>query len=74
LLTDTRARNFYQHIFRIPRHTEPTLAFISLVKKVLPFKVVDAQNAVIVRVFAGRLSVPSGPGHAELRTHEIAEG
>ena len=37
------------------------MAFVSLPKNVLPFKVADAQSAVIVRVFAGRLSVPYDP-------------
>ena len=57
MLTATRARNFYEHIFRIATHGEPT----SLPKNVLPFKAVEAQSAVIVRVFAGRLSAPYGP-------------
>jgi hypothetical protein len=61
LLTATRARNFYEHIFRILTHGEPTLAFVSLPKNVLPFKTAEAQSAVIVKVFAGRLSVPYGP-------------
>ena len=73
MLTTTLARNFYEHIFRIPTHGEPTLAFVSLSKNVLPFKVAEAQSAVIVRVFAGRLS-PLRPGHAELRNHKIADG
>jgi hypothetical protein len=74
LLTDIQARNFYEHIFRIQTHAELTLTFVSLPKKALPFKVTEARSAVIVRAFTGRLSAPYGPGHAELRTHETADG
>jgi hypothetical protein len=47
--------------------------FVSLPKNVLPFKAAEAQSAVVVMVFAGRLS-PLRPGDAELRTQEIADG
>ena len=41
LLTDIQAGNFYEHILRIQTHAEPTLAFVGLPKKALPFKVVE---------------------------------
>jgi hypothetical protein len=74
LLTATQARNFYEHIFRIPAYGEPILPFVGLPKNVLSLKVAEAQSAVIVRVSAGRLSSPLRPRHAEPRTHKTTDG
>jgi hypothetical protein len=73
LLTDIRAGNFYEHIFRIQTHAELTLTFVSLPKKGLTIQ--SGRGAECCdRAFIGRLSAPYGPGRAELRTHEIANG
>jgi cation diffusion facilitator CzcD-associated flavoprotein CzcO len=52
----TRVQNLYKHVFYIPR---PTLAFVALPQKVVPFPVSESQAAVIARVWAGRLTLPS---------------
>jgi thioredoxin reductase len=45
----------YAHIFLTP---QPTLSFIALPSRVIPFAVAEAQAAVIARVYAGRLVLP----------------
>ena len=55
--TGARVENLYQHIFYTP---SPSLAFIGLPSKIIPFRTFEAQAAVIARVLAGRLSLPSG--------------
>ena len=46
----------YQHMFSIPY---PTLAFLGLPMKVLPFPLAEAQAAVIARVWSSRLQLPT---------------
>ena len=53
--TGARVENLYQHIFYIP---SPSLAFIGLPSKIIPFRTFEAQAALIARVWAGRLSLP----------------
>ncbi len=53
--TGARVENLYQHIFYIP---SPSLTFIGLPSKIIPFRTFEAQAAVIARVWAGRLSLP----------------
>ena len=48
--------HLYQHIFYTPN---PTLAFVGVPSKILPFRTCEAQAAVIARVWAGRLALPS---------------
>ena len=49
-------QNLYQHTFYRP---QPTLSFVALNQKIIPFPVAEAQSAVIARVLSGRLSLPS---------------
>ena len=53
--TGARVENLYQHIFYI---TSPSLAFIGLPSKIVPFRTFESQAALIARVWAGRLSLP----------------
>lgn len=56
IVTDgKRPCNLYQHIFYHPR---PTLAFVGLPQRIVPFPVSEAQAALIARVFSGRLKLP----------------
>jgi cation diffusion facilitator CzcD-associated flavoprotein CzcO len=56
LITDgSRVQHTYKHIFFHPR---PTLAFLALPQRVIPFPVAEAQAAAVARVFSGRLSLP----------------
>ena len=48
----------YRHIFHIQH---PTLAFVEVNEKIIPFPLAESQAAVIARVFSGRLSLPSLP-------------
>ncbi|KAF2469618.1 flavin-containing monooxygenase [Lindgomyces ingoldianus] len=45
----------YQHLFYAPR---PTLAFLTLPQRIIPFPIAEAQSAVLARVFSDRLSLP----------------
>ena len=48
--------HLYQHIFYTPN---PTLAFVGVPSKILPFRTCEAQAAVVAGVWAGRLALPS---------------
>ncbi|KAJ4358703.1 monooxygenase [Didymosphaeria variabile] len=54
--TGERTRNVYQHIFY---NLEPTLAFLALPQRIVPFPVAEAQAAYVARVFSGRLVLPT---------------
>jgi len=51
-----RVENLYQHVFYRPH---PTLSFLVLNQKIIPFPLAEAQAAVIARVYSGRLPLPS---------------
>ena len=51
-----RLQNVYQHIFY---NLYPTLSFLGLPMKVIPFPQAEAQAAVIARVWSGRMCLPS---------------
>jgi len=51
-----RVQHVYRHIFYNDR---PTLAFVGLPQKIIPFITSEAQAAVISRVWSGRLNLPS---------------
>lgn len=51
-----RVQHVYRHIFYEDR---PTLAFVGLPVKIIPFFVSEAQAAVISRVWSGRLALPN---------------
>jgi cation diffusion facilitator CzcD-associated flavoprotein CzcO len=53
--TGSRAQNLYQQIFYIPR---PTLSFVALPQRIVPFPVSECQAAIIARVLSGRLQLP----------------
>lgn len=55
ITTGERVENTYQHIFY---QSNPSLAFLVLNQKVIPFPLAEVQSAVIARVFSGRLSLP----------------
>ena len=53
--TGERVEQTYQHVFYRPN---PTLSFLVLNQRVVPFPIAEAQSSVIARVLSGRLSVP----------------
>ncbi|OKL60935.1 hypothetical protein UA08_03714 [Talaromyces atroroseus] len=65
-----RPSNLFQHIFYYPR---PTLTFIGLPQKIIPFPLSEAQAAVIARVYSGRLQLPSLSEMKEWETNWIAK-
>lgn len=55
ITTGTRVERTYKHLFYAPR---PTLAFLTLNQKIIPFPLAEAQSAVLARVWSGRLTLP----------------
>ncbi|KAI4231301.1 MAG: hypothetical protein LQ349_005702 [Xanthoria aureola] len=55
IVTGERAENLYQHIFYIDH---PSIAFVGMPFKVIPFRTWEGQAAVIARVWSGRLELP----------------
>ncbi|KAL8987089.1 MAG: hypothetical protein Q9177_003673 [Variospora cf. flavescens] len=55
IVTGERVESIYNHLFSIPH---PTLAFIGLPYKIVPFRTYEGQAAVVTRVWSGRLSLP----------------
>ncbi|CAO2647325.1 Nn.00g082470.m01.CDS01 [Neocucurbitaria sp. VM-36] len=65
LITDgTHVNHTYEHIFYAPR---PTLSFLALNQRVIPFPLAEAQAALLSRIYSARLSLPSS---AEMSTWE----
>ena len=54
--TGERVQHLYKQMFYID---DPTIAFLGLPSKVVPFRTIEGQAAVIARVWAGRLELPS---------------
>jgi len=50
-----RVEHTYKHVFYA---SKPTLAFLALPQRVIPFPLAEAQAAVVARVYAGRLRLP----------------
>lgn len=56
LITDgSHVNHTYKHLFFAPK---PTLSFLALPQRVIPFPTAEAQAAVLARVYSGRLSLP----------------
>ncbi|KAH7413701.1 hypothetical protein DE146DRAFT_673487 [Phaeosphaeria sp. MPI-PUGE-AT-0046c] len=60
----------YQHLFYAPR---PTLSFLTLNQRVIPFPMVEAQASVVARMYSGRLSLPSYREMQKWEQETIAE-
>jgi len=61
-----RTPQTYHHLFHTPN---PTLAYLTLPQKIVPFPTSQAQAAVLARVWSGRLTLPS---KAEMEAWESA--
>jgi cation diffusion facilitator CzcD-associated flavoprotein CzcO len=67
LITDgSHVNHTYKHLFFAPK---PTLSFLALPQRVIPFPTAEAQAAVLARVYSGRVSIPP---HAEMQSWEEA--
>ncbi|KAF1813609.1 putative flavin dependent monooxygenase [Eremomyces bilateralis CBS 781.70] len=51
-----RVQRTFEHLFYWP---DPTLSFLALPQRVVPFPLSEAQASVVARVYAGRLDTPS---------------
>lgn len=67
--TGDRVQNLYKHLFYID---DPTIAFIGLPTKIIPFRTNEGQAAVLARVWADRLSLPSAPEMSRWEEETIA--
>lgn len=65
----SHVRHLYQHLFYID---DPTLAFVALPKRVVPFPISEAQSAFIARVWANRLQLPTKAAMREWEAGLIA--
>ncbi|OBT70228.1 hypothetical protein VE03_00205 [Pseudogymnoascus sp. 23342-1-I1] len=54
--TGYRTENLYLHIFY---HPEPTLSFLCLPIRIVPFITAEVQSALVARFLAGRFALPS---------------
>lgn len=66
----SRPDHLFQHIFY---YFDPTLTFIGLPLKTIPFPLSEAQAAVVARVYSGRLSLPSQVEMGAWENNWIAE-
>ncbi|KAF2435229.1 FAD/NAD(P)-binding domain-containing protein [Tothia fuscella] len=66
----SRVEHTYQHLFYTPH---PTLCFLVLPQKIIPFPLSEAQSSVIARVCSGRLSLPSQTEMEKWEKDTIAE-
>ena len=53
--TGERVQRLYKHLFYID---DATIVFLGLPSKIIPFRTVEGQAAVVARVWAGRLELP----------------
>lgn len=70
ITTGDRVHHLYQHVFYIPM---PTLAFVGVPSKILPFPTCESQAAVIARIWSGRLWLPSEEEMNKWEETRIAE-
>ena len=65
-----RTNHTYQHLFYTPN---PTLGFLILNLKIIPFPLAENQAAVLSRVWSGRLALPSTESMRAWETSLIAQ-
>lgn len=71
LITDgSHVNHTYQHLFYAPK---PTLSFLALPQRVIPFPIAEAQASVLARVYAGRLTLPPNAEMAKWEQDVVAE-
>lgn len=70
ITTGRRVRGIYQQLFSIEH---PTLAFMALSQKVVPFPIAEVQGAAIAKVWANKLSLPGKEEMDMAEQKEISE-
>lgn len=68
--TGERVQHLYKHLFYVD---DPTIAFIGLPAKIIPFRTFEGQGAVLARVWADRLELPSALEMSRWEEDVIAE-
>ena len=68
--TGDRVQHLYQHLFYIDN---PSLAFVGLPSRIIPFRTFEGQAAVIARIWANRLGLPSKTKMEEWEADTISE-
>ncbi|KAL8828941.1 MAG: hypothetical protein Q9170_006382 [Blastenia crenularia] len=58
IVSGERVEQTYKHLFYIDH---PSLAFVGLPYKIIPFRTCEGQAATVARIWAGRLQLPSEP-------------
>ncbi|KAF2279876.1 FAD/NAD(P)-binding domain-containing protein [Westerdykella ornata] len=71
LITDgSHVHHTYQHLFYAPR---PTISFLVLNQRVIPFPMAEVQSAVLARAYSGRLPLPPLAEMQQWEENAIAE-
>ena len=71
LITDgSHVNHTYKHLFYAPK---PTLSFLALPQRVIPFPVAEAQAALLARIYSGRLCLPPLPDLNKWEQEQIAD-
>lgn len=68
--TGNRTENLYLHMLY---HEEPTLAFLCLPIRIVPFIMAEVQSALVARFLAGRFALPSPSERAEWEGRRLQE-
>ncbi|RDI79591.1 hypothetical protein Vi05172_g10435 [Venturia inaequalis] len=66
----THIEHTYRHLLYAPH---PTLSFLALPQRVIPFPLSEAQSSVLARIYSGRLCVPSEEEMEAWETATVAE-
>ena len=69
ITTGERVQGLYRHIFSI---SHPQIAFLGLLKPIIPFRTCEGQSAVIAKIWSGRLQLPSTDEMHRWEEYEIA--
>ncbi|KAI9674610.1 MAG: hypothetical protein M1829_003692 [Trizodia sp. TS-e1964] len=71
LITDgTRTQDLYKHLFCIHH---PSLAFLGIPHKILPFPTSESQAAAVANVWSNKISLPSQPEMLDWEANKITE-
>ncbi|KAL8729778.1 MAG: hypothetical protein Q9166_004501 [cf. Caloplaca sp. 2 TL-2023] len=70
IVTGERVENTYKHLFYTDH---PSIAFVGLPYKIIPFRTCEGQAAVVARVWSGRLELPSEPDMRKWEADRIAD-
>ncbi|KAL8915901.1 MAG: hypothetical protein Q9172_006576 [Xanthocarpia lactea] len=70
IVSGERVENVYQHIFYID---DPSIAFVGLPFKVIPFRTWEGQAAIVARVWSGRLKLPPKQAMRRWESDRIAD-